>query len=925
MKSSATVLTLGFFVCITAFAGQEKELIVNGSLEQTAHNFPTKWERTDDECNHVTATWTVEEDPGSGKVFKINCTEFSPQAMGTPEINHADFLQRGIALTAVQKYTLVFKAKGTGIADKAFSVQAQDSKNPASPALRSTVAVTADWREYRLEFTPKQDIPRESSLLRFVLASTGTLWLDDISLRGDTGVTAGMAVVSKFQHRLDRLTARNLVPNGSFECGADGWLSLGQRLSYGGNIAGLYGNIESGQAPEGAHTFRLTHGPGLTPESYFDCYPPQHIVQRRLLTANRGWIEVEPGRSYTLSAYMRSDRPGTKGILQLNFNGDAQKEVQPLAKEVVLTGKWQRYSYTVVAPEDGVYVAVGADVTNAPASATITFWTDGIQLEAGETATPFVAREPVELGFNSERYGNVFAAGTPAVFDVTAHNTSGAPVNLTVSIRLTDYWDRPLPLQNFSLVVPAGGRIVRPLPLDLSPGFYRAHFSWTTEGREHSQAMQLAVIEPYPHEDSPFGLNHGPTTLEACRQIKLAGVTWVRDWAVNWEWAEPQPGKLSFAPIDPHIERLHAAGMNVLSLLPSNPSTSWASEAPDSVPNRDWYRLAYAPKDPKLLFDFVGKAAAQYKGSVAYWEFLNEPLWVPDFCLPKKGGYTVETYLALLKGAAAAIRSANPGAKILGGLAIQSEIVFGDEFVKAGGLDYVDIFNLHPYAGTRIPETFIPDMERIRRVMDEYGVQKPIWATETAYYGIDEYPYLPWQPPVNHFAANRLLKNEQQAGDYIVRFSTIMLAYGVEKIFWHEPVVDDANKGITDIENLFIGPGGLPRKSYVAVSTLTNALGPKPVPGGKLQMPKEVSGHSTGNVHGYTFACGDHSVLIAWATGTEGTEAWALTLPEQATARDIAGATLKGDKVALSESPILIISKTHTPRELARQCGLVSP
>ena len=437
--------------------------------------------------------------------------------------------------------------------------------------------------------------------------------------------------------------------------------------------------------------------------------------------------------------------------------------------------------------------------------------------------------------------------------------------------------------------------------------------------------MQLAVIEPYPHTDSPFGLNHGPTTLEACRQIKQAGVTWVRDWAVNWEWAEPQPGTLSFAPIDPHIERLHAAGMNILSLLPSNPSTSWASEAPDSVPNRDWYRLAYAPKDPKLLFDFVGKAAAHYKGSVAHWEFLNEPLWVPDFCLPKQGGYTIETYISLLKGAAAAIRSADPGAKIIGGLAIQSEIVLGDEFIKAGGLDSVDIFNLHPYAGTRIPETFIADMERIRRVMDEYGVRKPIWATEAAYYGIDEYPYLPWQPPVNHFAANRLLENEQQAGDYIVRFSTIMLAYGVEKIFWHEPVVDDANMGITDIENLFIGPGGLPRKPYVAVAALANVLGPTPVPGGRWQTPEEVSGRSTGNVYGYTFDCGGHSVLIAWATGTEEAEAWALTMPAHASARNIAGAPLEERTVALSESPVFITSETHTAEDLARQCGLVSP
>ena len=189
--------------------------------------------------------------------------------------------------------------------------------------------------------------------------------------------------------------------------------------------------------------------------------------------------------------------------------------------------------------------------------------------------------------------------------------------------------------------------------------------------------------------------------------------------------------------------------MNVLSLLPSQPSTSWASEAPDSVSNQSWYRQAYAPKDLKLLFDFIAKAAAHFKGSVAYWEFLNEPLWVPDFCLPRKGGYTIDTYIALLKGAAAAIRSANPGAKILGGLAIQPEIVFGDEFIKAGGLDYVDIFNLHPYPNKRVPETFIPNMERIRRLMDEYSVRKTIWATETSYWGVDEFPYLPWQPPAD--------------------------------------------------------------------------------------------------------------------------------------------------------------------------------
>lgn len=913
-------MIFGMVASITAFAGQD--LVVNGSFEQIVHNFPAGWGRTEDESNRVTAAWSIDQGRDSANSLKIECTAFPAVADIVPT-SHADVSQRGISFVAGQKYVLSFEAKAAGIAAGAFSVRVYDTKTWDSPPLAASVPVTGKWREYRFEFTATSDIPRENSLLWFTLDSTGTLWLDQVSLTSTVAEPGPEPKAPKFQPRLPGTAAKNLVPNGSFECGADGWLSLGQALSFGGNVAGLYGSIESGHAAEGRRAFRLKLGPGATPESYFDCWSPQHVVQGRLLTANCGWIEVEAGQAYTLSAYMRSDKPGTKGILQFNFNSDARKDVRPLSKEVALTEKWQRYSYTVNAPEDSVYVAVGPDVRNAPASASITFWTDAVQLEAGETATPFEAREPVELGFNSGRYGNVFAAGRPVVINVSAKNASRAPVNLTVNVRLTDYWDRPLPKPAFSLAAPARGSSTRPLSLDLPPGFYRAHFSWTTGGCESSRAMPLAVIKPYPHDDSPFGLNHGPTTSEACHQIKQAGITWVRDWAVNWEWAEPEPGKLSFAKIDPHLARLHAAGMNVLSLLPSNPSTSWASEAPNSVPNQLWYRLAYAPKDPKLLFNFVSKAAAHYKGSVACWEFLNEPLWVPDFCLPKKGGYTVDTYLALLRGAAAAIRSANPDAKILGGLAIQPEMTFGDEFIKAGGLDYVDIFNLHPYAGTRAPETFVPDMERIRRVMEQHSVRKPIWATEAAYYGLDEFPFLPWQPPVNHFAANRLLKSEQQAGDYLVRFSTILLAHGVEKIFWHLPVAGDANNATRDVGNVFVGPGGIPRKSYVAISVLANALGRSPVFVGKWPVPGEISGRSPGNVYGYTFTSADRSVLIAWATaGPDGSPTWALKMPPDSGARNIAGAALPGSQVTLSESPVFITSRKLAAGDLARKCSL---
>ncbi|MBS0632669.1 MAG: carbohydrate binding domain-containing protein, partial [Verrucomicrobia bacterium] len=722
MKLPLVLLLLYFSATATTVAGEE--LLVNGSFEQIVHNFPAGWGRTDDPTSRTVATWGIDEGPASPHALKIDCTTLSK----APASASADVFQKGVALSPGQKYILTFQAKGAPFGTVAATVGIGNATRANPSLFTAAIPLTAAWAPYRFEFITPGKSGNAPAVLWFTLNTEGTLWLDDVSLTGSSDKPLAQDKPPKLEPRVAPGHSRNLVPNGSFEAGTDGWLSLGTALRFGGNVAGLYGTVEASEGGEGRHAFKLTLGPGATPETYFDCWPPEHVLQQRLLTANRGWISVEPGHTYTLSAWMRSDQARVQGVLQFNFNGDARTETQHLAKCFPLTDKWQRFSYTVTAPSDSVYIAVGPDAQGVSALEDITVWTDAVQLEAGETPTAYVAYNPVELGFASGRYGNVFTAGTPAVIQLSASNHEAHSVDLTVALRLTDYWGQEHMRQSIRIQIPTTGDIARPLALELPPGFYRAHFSWTVAGRDYTETMPLAVIAPYAHHDSPFGVNHGPTTAEACRQLNQAGITWVRDWSVNWQWAEPKPGTVSFAAIDPQIARVHAAGLNLLSLLPSNPSTNWASEAPDTVPGQLWYRLAYAPKDPKLLNAFIAQAAARYKGTVSYWEFLNEPLWVPDFCLPQKGGYTVPTYLALLKGAANAIRSANPQAKIIGGLAIQSEMPMGDEFIKAGGLDYVDILNIHPYPGTRTPESFIPDLERINRVMQEHGTRKPIWA-----------------------------------------------------------------------------------------------------------------------------------------------------------------------------------------------------
>jgi hypothetical protein len=102
-------------------------------------------------------------------------------------------------------------------------------------------------------------------------------------------------------------------------------------------------------------------------------------------------------------------------------------------------------------------------------------------------------------------------------------------------------------------------------------------------------------------------------------------------------------------------------------------------------------------------------------------------------------------------------------------------------------------------------------------------------------------------------------------------------------------------------------------------------LGPAPAFAGQWQLPKEISGQGTDHVYGYAFTCGDHSLLVAWGTGDKGgKEDWVLTIPAQADAQNIARAPLDARKVALTESPVLIMSKTLTAGDLLRECILSS-
>ena len=754
----------------------------------------------------------------------------------------------------------------------------------------------------------------------FVLCLVGACSVDRCGIvpTDDSPIAEPCAVVPvlRYNPRNATIDTGNLLPNGSFELGADHWSSLGRITGSVGDLSGLYGMIKIGGAFEGRRCLRVDMGPGMTPVTYADCWPPARVVQHAPLAASIGWSRVTQGQAYTLSAAMRSTVPGTLATLMFRYAGvpHTKHDILTRSKTVVLTDQWQRYRFTAEALTDDLCIAVGPDMSDRPEVAA-SVWIDAVQVSPGDDAGPFAYRQAVEIGMETRRYGNIFHQGDPVKFIIGGTNRTGRDVTIPIAVTIENYFGKVRSAPTVMLEIPSGDEnFIVYSPAITQKGYYRLTLTWQAGGIEQSRVVKLAVIAPYKYADSCFGVNHGPSTAGQLALLRQAGVTWVRNWALNWNHAEPNEGQLSYDTLDAHVDRLIDSDMHVLSLLPSNPSTNWSSTAGPDVKAHRWERLAYAPREPQKLYDFITATVLRYKDRHRVWEFLNEPLWVPDFCLPKSKGYTVDDYITLLKGAAAAMKSADPCCVVVGGLSIQAEMTLGDQFITAGGLDDVDIYNLHPYPGLKEPEFLIPHLQRILACMDAQGARKPIWATEWAYYGTDDKPWSPWVIPKNHWSAMWQLDGERQCADYCCRFSLISLAHGVDKLFWHQPLEGVVNNGSWNLANCMLAEDAVPKRFYPVQSALANMLGPDPACAGAMKFPAAVFGSDVERLYGYGFQCGPRAVLAVW-TDDGMVDASGLTLARGLEVFDLLGNPLDACP-AFTVSPVYLVSTSQRAEEL---------
>jgi hypothetical protein len=833
---NAAAIALIVVTTLTVCSGQGTDMIRNGDfeLDTNGDGMADSWQFAGD--NGVVVNWS--RDAGFTGSFSqmLQCTQFT----STSSASHAMLCQLNtLRLEKGQWYKISFAAKESGIPGGGVQVAISDTQVWQNCGLNESFRARPAWREFEFVFQAAATIS-DHVRLQFWYTSTGTFWLDNVRLEPSAPVE------QRYTEVLPPTPGVNLLCNSSFECGTSGWGSIADVPGWAGNLNMLVGSIDGTAGKFHGSSFMIALTPETIPVFYFDYFALYRAPVKAPLLANRGWIAVEPGAAYTVSAYLKAEPANRVGVLSIRqaFRGS-------LRKQVTLTGSWQRYSFTFHPQSSQVFVALGPDLEASNREAG-TVWIDAVQLEKGEQATEYQPRATVEVGVESPQLGNLFPEGKEPQMTGLVFNTGRISQSIRLHATTTDFDDAAVHEGDLSIKVdPSEQATIAIHPGVTQKGFYRLHVESPEAQVALTRPMRFAIITPYRHPDSLFGMNHAypwPHLLDLSKQV---GLGWFRDWSLKWHDVEPQQGQFEFAEPDRQIDRVLERGLKVIGLLPF-PSANWSSSADDDVPpirtspeNRQ--RAAYMPRNLNDFAVYVRQTVQHYRGRINVWEILNEPIYT-DYSLPRTYGYQVTDYVRLLKVAYQAVKEVDAGALVIGGIA-GGPTTYTQEFIDAQGLRWVDALNLHIYPGLTASEAYEASLRQLREKMGTSRPARPIWFTEGAYYADDDKPFEPyhsWLKP---------LDSEAEAAEWQVKFDTLLLTYGVERIIYHSGTIGSLNN--EDLAGIFFEWAGTPRKMLVTQATMANLLVPPIRPLGRLKAPEGMAA--------YGFESQGRTVIVVWA------------------------------------------------------------
>jgi len=732
-----------------------------------------------------------------------------------------------------QWYRFSVRIRGR-VADGAIDVALRNTAEWSELGLTDAYFLTDSWTTHESIFQATADSPPRHRL-QLWWTSVGEVWFDEVTLEEVAPPAHGRT------ERIVATGARNKLPNGGFEAGPAGWGSVTEVAGWGGNLNRLVGEVVEQGAHSGRRCLRIPVRQDQLETVWFDYYDLVRVPVRRPLAAHRGWISVEPGQRYALSAWLRTEPAGTPAVMRVAMAAGRGAE-----QTVAVTGEWQRYQSASSPARSSATPRSGP---TRPRRGAV-----GRRRDADPRRQPG-ATEPhaaVTIGAAPVLHGAFWAPGEPLEVELQIANETATSQRAAVVLTLTDAAGRAVETHREGLDLPAGAHRVSSFRRAVPAGFYRLKV--TAEGATvvPPWPLRLAVATPNRRDETICGMNHGYPTAELLEQSKRIGLGWFRDWSLKWQQVEPEPGRFDFTETDLQIDRVVDRKLRVMGLLPF-PSSVWASSLPAAEGTSYEARrrqVAQAPRDPAAFAEYVRRTVAHYRGRIDAFEMFNEPVYT-SYSFPQQDGYTVADYVLWLGRAAQAAREANPQVFVIGGIQ-NLPGAMSTEFIAQGGLASIDAISIHSYPGKRPPESLIAPLAEMRAKMAAAGhPAMPIYWTEGAYYADDDKPREPYTGDWL-----RELPTEALATAFTIRLNAILCGYNTRRIIYHSGTPGQINA--ETLSGIFFEYDAAPRMMAPALAAFNALLGPEFVSHGAV-----VEGPVR---YAYRFDSDGRTVIIAWTT-----------------------------------------------------------
>jgi len=380
----------------TSLMADGPNLVRNGDFSETDRGGkPTHWQ-VSFSGKGVEGRTAMVDGPEGGRAIKIECTDFPAKGGAAWVI----FKQDGTVNTKPrQKLHISFWVRKENLRTRTVALAIMRIK-PWGSIFKTGIPVANEWRKVELIATPRAECDNTRFEIYFV--ERGVLYLSDIHVAETTKNAVEVnSIRLKMAREATLPVEKNIVWNGSFEAGIDGWGTA----SFDHNVV----KIDNAQARHGKCSARIDFDEDSLPVGYSDYPKARKVVPRKVQCVTEDWMRFEKGKRYALSLYLKSSRKDTAASIGLFFMTRASS-----TKRVSVSDRWRRYTLSFTARDIFGFAGVGSETKGFSGK----LWIDGVQIEKGGRATTFVTRYPAEISFHHRRPGGVYYAGEDVVFGV---------------------------------------------------------------------------------------------------------------------------------------------------------------------------------------------------------------------------------------------------------------------------------------------------------------------------------------------------------------------------------------------------------------------------------------------------------------------------------------------------------------------------